>query len=74
MQTFTELVATVVIHTSAMAYSHLGVAIEPHAPERGAPAERTVARAARPEPAPRGPVTPKTVSGCPETPLKLGRA
>ena len=47
MGTFTELIATVVVHSSAAAYSHFGVTLEPvHAPP--APAvERVVARTPR---------------------------
>ncbi|MEW6019084.1 MAG: hypothetical protein AB1760_13520 [Pseudomonadota bacterium] len=46
MQTLTELVAAVVVHTSAVAYSHFGVTIEPHTLERPPVAERKVARSA----------------------------
>lgn len=51
MQTLTEIVAAVVVHSSAVAYSHFGVTIEPHQPERPAAAERKVARSARVLPA-----------------------
>ena len=51
MQTLTEIVAAVVVHSSAVAYSHFGVTIEPHQPERPAAAERKVARSARIVPA-----------------------
>jgi hypothetical protein len=44
MQTLTELVAAVVVHSSAVAYSHFGVTIEPHQPERPVAAARKVAR------------------------------
>lgn len=50
MQTLTELVAAVVVHSSAAAYSHFGVAIEAPRAEP-APAERTIARTATPKPA-----------------------
>ena len=39
-----ELVAAVVVHSSAAASSHLGVPIEPRAVERPPVSERTVAR------------------------------
>ena len=44
MQTLTELVAAVVVQSSAVAYSHFGVTIEPHQPERPVVAARKVAR------------------------------
>jgi hypothetical protein len=45
MTTFTELVAAVVVHSSAVALSHFGVTVEPAQIERPAPsAERVVAR------------------------------
>ncbi len=50
MQTLTELVAAVVVHSSAVAYSHFGVAIEAPRAEPAAP-ERTIARTATPRPA-----------------------
>lgn len=47
MTTFTEIVAAVVVHSSAAALSHFGVTIEPTPVEREAPAPiaRVVARA-----------------------------
>lgn len=48
MQTLTEIVAAVVVHSSAVAYSHFGVAIEAPKIEHPAPAERTIARTAAP--------------------------
>jgi hypothetical protein len=46
MTTFTEIVATVVVHSSAVALSHFGVTMEPTQIERPtpAPAERVIAR------------------------------
>ncbi|MDB5434059.1 MAG: hypothetical protein JWR47_316 [Phenylobacterium sp.] len=46
MTTFTEIVAAVVVHSSAVALSHFGVTMEPAQVERPAPppAERVVAR------------------------------
>ena len=48
VQTLTEIVAAVVVHSSAVAYSHFGVAIEAPKIEHPAPAERTIARTAAP--------------------------
>lgn len=53
VQTLTEIVAAVVMHSSAAAFSHFGVTVEPHQPERPPAAERTVARAQPPKGAPR---------------------
>lgn len=45
MTTFTELVASVVVHSSAVALSHFGVTIEPAKVERASPpVEHIVAR------------------------------
>lgn len=45
MTTFTELVATVVVHSSAIAFSHFGVTLEPPQTDKVPPAaERVVAR------------------------------
>lgn len=45
MTTFTEIVAAVVVHSSAVALSHFGVTLEPAHVERAAPAaQRVVAR------------------------------
>ncbi|HEY3948363.1 hypothetical protein [Phenylobacterium sp.] len=46
MTTFTELVATVVVNSSALALSHFGVAMTPSQIERVTPppAERVIAR------------------------------
>ncbi len=44
MTTFTELVAAVVVHSSAAAYSHFGVLVEPAQPQTPAVSERVVAR------------------------------
>jgi len=45
MTTFTEMVAAVVVHSSAAAYSHFGVTLEPVQVEHPvAVVERTVAR------------------------------
>ena len=70
MATLTELVTAMVVHSTAAAYSHLGVAVELKQPERPAPVERTVAR-----------VTPAkavksvpTIEDCPETRAKVVKA
>lgn len=45
MTTFTEIVASVVVHSSAVALSHFGVVMEPTQVERQpAPVERVIAR------------------------------
>lgn len=69
MQTITEIVAAVVVHSSAAAYSHFGVTLEPHPAEKPA-VERSVARTG-----PAAPGTPKKVmrvSSSPAKPAKTG--
>ncbi len=46
MTTFTEIVATMVVHSSAVALSHFGVTMEPAQVDRATPpsAERVIAR------------------------------
>lgn len=44
MQTFTEIVAAVVVSSSAAAYSHFGVTLDAQQVDKPVPAERTVAR------------------------------
>lgn len=44
MQTLTEIVAAVVVSSSAAAYSHFGVTLDAQQVEKPVPAERTVAR------------------------------
>lgn len=44
MQTLTEIVAAVVVSSSAAAYSHFGVMLDTEQVEKPVPAERTVAR------------------------------
>lgn len=52
MQTLTEIVAAVVVHSSAVAYSHFGVTLEASQAEKPpAAAERSVARTVAPKPA-----------------------
>ncbi|MGQ3018279.1 hypothetical protein [Phenylobacterium sp.] len=74
MQTFTEIVAAVVIHASAVAYGHLGVQVEPQQPERTAPVERKVARSVSPQTPLKSCDAPKPAAPCPNLPLSLGRA
>lgn len=50
MATLTEMVAAVVVHSSAAAFSHFGVILEPTAVERPAPtpaSDRVIARTPR---------------------------
>jgi hypothetical protein len=51
MTTFTDVVASVVLHSSALAFSHFGVTLAPvqveHAPPPAAATERVVARSPR---------------------------
>jgi hypothetical protein len=49
VQTLTEIVAAVVVHSSAAAYSHFGVTLDSHQAPPPAPVERTVARTAAPK-------------------------
>jgi hypothetical protein len=62
MTTFTEIVATVVVHSSAMALSHFGVTLEPTQAEKAAPppVERVVART------PPAPQRVMKLTSCPE--------
>lgn len=64
VQTLTEIVAAVVVHSSAVAYSHFGVAIEAPRAEP-ARAERTIARTAAPKPAVRILERVQKASDCP---------
>jgi hypothetical protein len=49
VQTLTEIVAAVVVHSSAAAYSHFGVTMDAQQVREPTPAERTVARSAAPQ-------------------------
>lgn len=55
MQTLTEIVAAVVVHSSAAAYAHFGVAVDAQQVERPAAAERTVARTGAAKPVVKAP-------------------
>lgn len=60
MTTFTEIVAAVVVHSSAVALSHFGVTMEPTRAEKPVPvSERVVARTPRP--------VEKKLTICPQT-------
>ena len=48
MQTLTDIVASVIVHSSAVAFSHFGVTLEAPPAEKPVPAERTIARTAAP--------------------------
>ncbi len=77
MQTFTEIVAALVLHSFAAAYSHFGVTLERHPPEKPV-AERVVNRSA-PTPRPKaqvaGPVpVPPATRVASEAPLGGGMA
>lgn len=52
MLSLTEIVAAVVVSSSAAAYSHFGVTLDAQQVEKPAPAERTVARTVNAKPAP----------------------
>jgi hypothetical protein len=75
VQTLTEIVAAVVVHSSAVAYSHFGVTLEPHQAERPAVAsEKSVARTAAPRPVAK-PVQSKTSAlNCPDRKASSTRA
>lgn len=49
MQTLTEIVAAVVVHSSAAAFAHFGLPVEAQSAERP-PVERVVTRVQRPAP------------------------
>ncbi|HVI33922.1 hypothetical protein [Phenylobacterium sp.] len=62
MSTLTDMVAAVVMHSSAVAFSHFGVSVEPLQVEKPqAPVERVIART------PRKAARAAKLSDCPET-------
>lgn len=65
MTTLTGIVASVVMHSSAAAFSHFGVTIEPPQMERPSGPERVVARS-RAAAAP----APQKVADCPARPAR----
>ena len=66
MTTLTEFVAAVVVHSSAAAFSHFGVALDSVQAEKAPAAEeRVVARTPRPE---RRAAKVQQASGCPSVP------
>lgn len=82
MQTLTEIVAAVVVSSSAAAYSHFGVTLDAQQVEKPVPAERTIARTTTPKaaavPAPKvivkagkGPTMVREI--CPETRARMLR-
>lgn len=62
MTTLAELMAAVVVHSSAAAYSHFGVTLEPVQVEHNVIVEKTVARSPRPA---------LKVTDCPRPPVLL---
>jgi hypothetical protein len=62
MGTLTEFVATVVVHSSAAAFSHFGVTLEPVQAQPAPAIERTVARSPR---------QPLKLSDCPPPSVQL---
>ena len=73
MATLTEIVTAMVVHSSAAAYSHFGVAVEVKQPERPAPISRTVARVA-PARASVKPAAAVKAEDCPETAARIVKA
>ena len=74
MATLTELVTAMVVHSSAAAYSHFGVAVEVKQPERPVPVARTVARVT---PGPNRVVKPASAvkaEDCPDTAARIIKA
>lgn len=49
VQTLTEIVVAVVVHSSAAAYSHFGVTLDAKPIDKPVPVERTVARTVAPK-------------------------
>lgn len=66
MQTLTEIVAAVVVHSSAAAYSHFGVTLDAHQTPPPVPAERTVARTAAPKKAVKVTAPADKTADCPQ--------
>jgi hypothetical protein len=73
MATLTEIVTAMVVHSSAAAYSHFGVAVEVKQPERPVPITRTVARVT-PARASVKPATTIKAEDCPETAARIVKA
>ena len=74
MQTLTEIVAAVVVHSSAAAYSHFGVTLDAHQTPPPAPVERTVARTAAPKKSVKVVVPVEKTADCPQTKAHLVKA
>lgn len=73
MATLTEIVTAMVVHSSAAAYSHFGVAVEVKQPERPVPVARTVARVT-PARAALKPASAVKAEDCPETAGRIVKA
>jgi hypothetical protein len=59
MTTLSGFVASVVVHSSAAAFAHFGLTLQPLPPEKPAPAaERVIARS--------HPAAPQKIADCPE--------
>jgi hypothetical protein len=74
VQTLTEIVAAVVMHSSAVAYSQFGVTLEPHAMEKPVAAERTVARTIPPKKVVKVTARAAKTSDCPQQRALLVKA
>lgn len=74
MQTLTEIVAAVVVHSSAAAYSHFGVTLDAHQTAPPAPAERTVARTAAPKKVLKMSAPPEKADDCPQAKAHVVKA
>lgn len=69
MSTLTDVVAAVVMHSSAVAFSHFGVSVEPLQIEKPQPvSERVIARTPR-----KAMLRPERLSDCPQTKAPLQR-
>jgi hypothetical protein len=66
VQTLTEIVAAVVVHSSAAAYSHFGVTLDAHPAQPPTPAERTVARTVTPGKSVKVPAPAEKTADCPQ--------
>lgn len=74
MSALTDVVAAVVMHSSAVAFSHFGVSVEPLQIDRPAPAERVIARTPRKSAARIEKMSSGSASSdCPETRKQLQR-
>ena len=74
MQTLTEIVAAVVVHSSAAAYSHFGVTLDAHQTPPPVPVERTVARTAAPKKAVKVMSPVEKTADCPQARARVVKA